>query len=138
MSGGILVVDDERVVRDFFTDVARSLGGRVETAEDGDVAVQKCRDRHYDMVFMDMRMPRMNGLAACRTILSLDPTVKVVMMSGYSEDRLMDEAISCGAIAKISKPFELRAIVKLIETTAQSSGGGGSAPVGAHRWVVHP
>ena len=130
MSGNILVVDDEKIVRDFFLDVARSLGGNVETAEDGDVAVEKCRGRHYDMVFLDMRMPHMNGLDACRIILTLDPAVKVVMMSGYSEDRLMDEAITCGAIAKISKPFDLKTIVNLIESAARSIAGGGGGTAG--------
>jgi two-component system chemotaxis response regulator CheY len=125
MSGSILVVDDEKIVRDFFLDVARSLGGDVETAEDGDVAVEKCKAHHYDMIFLDMRMPHMNGLDACKIILTFDPDVKVVMMSGYSEDRLMDEAITCGAVAKISKPFDLNAIVNLIETAARSIGGGG-------------
>lgn len=117
MSGSILVVDDEKIVRDFFLDVAQSLGGHVETAEDGDVAVEKCKHQHFDIIFMDMRMPHMNGLDACKTILNADPSVKVVMMSGYSEDRLMDEAINSGAIAKISKPFELRSIIRLIECT---------------------
>jgi CheY-like chemotaxis protein len=130
MSGNILVVDDEKIVRDFFLDVARSLGGNVETAEDGDVAVEKCRGQHYDMVFLDMRMPHMNGLDACRSILTLDPAVKVVMMSGYSEDRLMDEAISCGAVAKISKPFDLKTILSLIESAARSIAGGGGGPGG--------
>jgi DNA-binding NtrC family response regulator len=132
MSGSILVVDDEKIVRDFFLDVAQSLGGNVETAEDGDRAVQKCRSRHYDMVFLDMRMPHMNGLDTCKTILNIDPTVKVVMMSGYSEDRLMDEAISCGAMAKISKPFDLKLILGLIERGVRNlarGGGGGGAPL---------
>ena len=131
MSGNILVVDDEKIVRDFFMDVARSLGGNVETAEDGDVAVEKCRGHHYDMIFLDMRMPHMNGLDACRVILTLDPDVKVVMMSGYSEDRLMDEAITCGAVAKISKPFDLKTIVELIENAARSITGGGGGSAGA-------
>jgi len=126
MSGNILVVDDEQIVRDFFRDVALSLGGSVDTAEDGDVAVEKCKSNHFDIVFMDMRMPHMNGLDACKAILDLDPTTKVVMMSGYSEDRLMDEAISSGAIARLSKPFELRAIVNLIESAVKGSDGGGS------------
>jgi CheY-like chemotaxis protein len=129
MSGNILVVDDEKIVRDFFLDIAQSLGGHVETAEDGDIAVEKCRRQHFDVVFMDMRMPHMNGLDACKTILSLDPSVKVVMMSGFSEERLMDEAISSGAIAKISKPFELQAIVRLVESAVRS--GGGAAGGGA-------
>jgi CheY-like chemotaxis protein len=131
MSGNILVVDDEKIVRDFFLDVASSLGGNVETAEDGDVAVEKCRSNHYDMVFLDMRVPHMNGLDACRTILTLDPKVKVVMMSGYSEDRMMDEAISCGAVAKIAKPFDLKTIVSLIESAARSIAGGGGPTGGA-------
>jgi CheY-like chemotaxis protein len=133
MSGKILVVDDEKIVRDFFIDVARSLGGDVETAEDGDIAVEKCRAHHYDIVFLDMRMPHMNGLDACKSILKSDPNVKVVMMSGYSEDQLMDEAIGHGAIARISKPFDLKMILSLIESAARSvTGGGGGSPGGIH------
>ena len=132
MSGNILVVDDEKIVRDFFLDVAQSLGGNIETAEDGDIAVEKCRSNHYDIVFLDMRMPHMNGLDACKTILDLDPAVKVVMMSGYSEDQMMEEAISYGAIAKISKPFDLRAILALIESAVRNIAGGGGAGGGMH------
>jgi DNA-binding NtrC family response regulator len=128
MSGDVLVVDDESIVREFFKDVARSLGGHVETAEDGDVAVEKYRSRHYDIVFMDMRMPHMNGLEACKSILNMDPSAKIVMMSGFSEDRMMDEAISCGALCKISKPFELRSILKLIASAIPSSLGSGGGP----------
>jgi len=130
MSGSVLVVDDEIVVRDFFKDVAGSLGGQVDTAEDGDVAVEKYRKGHYDIVFMDMRMPHMNGLEACRTILNIDPSAKVVMMSGYSDDRLMDEAIKCGAICKIPKPFELKAVLNLIASAINRKGGGGGGSDG--------
>jgi DNA-binding NtrC family response regulator len=130
MSGSVLVVDDEIIVRDFFKDVAGSLGGEVDTAEDGDVAVEKYRKNHYDIVFMDMRMPHMNGLEACRTILNLDPSAKVVMMSGYSDDRMMDEAIKCGAICKIPKPFELKSVLNLISSAIKGKGGGGGGPDG--------
>jgi CheY-like chemotaxis protein len=132
MSGNILVVDDEKIVRDFFLDVAESLGGHIETAEDGDIAVEKCRSNHYDLVFLDMRMPHMNGLDACKSILQLDPAATVVMMSGYSEDRMMEEAISYGAIARISKPFDLQAILMLIESAVRSITGGGGAGGGIH------
>ncbi len=128
MTGTILVVDDEQIVRDFFVDVAKSMGEYVETADDGDEAVEKCKDHHYDIIFMDMRMPHMNGLDACKTILSFDPSTKVVMMSGFSENRMMDEAIDSGAIARISKPFELKAVVKLIEdAVGKATGGGGGS-----------
>jgi CheY-like chemotaxis protein len=125
MSGNILVVDDEPIIRDFFKDVALSLGGHVETAEDGDAAVEKCRRQHYDIIFMDMRMPYMNGLEACKVILRSDPSTKVVMMTGFSDDQMMDEAINSGAIAKLSKPFELSVIVELIESAVEGAGGSG-------------
>jgi DNA-binding NtrC family response regulator len=131
MSGNILVVDDEKIVRDFFLDIAQSLGGNIETAEDGDVALEKCRRHHYDIVFLDMRMPHMNGLETCRSILSLDPGAKVVMMSGYSDDRLMEEAMSCGAMAKIAKPFDLKMILNLIEGAVRRLSGGRSGGGGA-------
>jgi len=130
MSGEVLVVDDESIVREFFKDVAESLGGHVETAEDGDVAVEKYRRRHFDIVFMDMRMPHMNGLEACRSILNMDPGAKVVMMSGYSDDRMMDEAIRCGAVCKISKPFDLSSILDLISAIIRNPRGGGGAREG--------
>ena len=136
MSGNILVVDDEKIVRDFFLDVARSLGGNIETAEDGDVAVEKCRSHHYDIVFLDMRMPHMNGLDTCRSILTMDPSTKVVMMSGYSDDRLMDEALSCGAIAKISKPFDLKMILSLIDRAVRSLSGGRGGIGGSLHYVM--
>lgn len=127
MSGHVLVVDDESIVREFFKDVAQSLGGNVDTAEDGDVAVEKYRQRHYDIVFMDMRMPHMNGLDACKSILDIDPSAKVVIMSGYAEDRMMDAAIEYGAVCKISKPFDLGAILDLIASVMPAPRGGGGA-----------
>ena len=130
MSGNILVVDDEQIVRDFFKDIALSMGGHVETAEDGDVAIQKCRKQHFDLVFMDMRMPHMNGLEACKTILSLDPSTKVIMMSGYSDDGMMEEAMSSGAMAKISKPFDLKSLLQLIESANRKAKGGGGKTEG--------
>jgi DNA-binding NtrC family response regulator len=130
MSGNILVVDDEQIVRDFFKDIALSMGGNVETAEDGDVAVEKCRKQHFDLVFMDMRMPHMSGLEACKTILSLDPSTKVIMMSGYSDDGMMEEAMSSGAMAKISKPFDLKSLLRLIEKANRKGNGGGGKSEG--------
>jgi DNA-binding NtrC family response regulator len=130
VSGEVLVVDDESIVRDFFKDVARSLGGHVETAEDGDVAVDMYRKGHYDIVFMDMRMPNMNGLEAARSILTMDPSAKVVMMSGYSDDRMMEEAMRSGAMCRISKPFDLKSILDLIASVIPGNRGGGGGADG--------
>lgn len=127
MSKKILVVDDQEIVRDFFRDVAECLGEDVETAEDGDVAIDICRSRHFDITFVDMRMPNMNGLDTCKAILGLDPHARVVVMTGYTEEQMIDEALDSGAIAKIYKPFDIEIVVKLIRgsraKTAEEDGG---------------
>lgn len=125
MSKSILVVDDQEIVRDFFKDVAECLGDEVETAEDGDIAIDKCRERHFDITFVDMRMPHMNGLDTCRAILSLDPRARVVVMTGYTEERMIDEALQSGAIAKIYKPFDIEVVVELIRGSGHDADGGG-------------
>ena len=124
MSKSILVVDDQEIVRDFFKDVAECLGEEVETAEDGDVAIDICRSRHFDITFVDMRMPHMNGLDTCKAILSLDPRARVVVMTGYTEEGMIDEALRSGAIAKIYKPFDIEIVVELIRESGDDGEGG--------------
>jgi DNA-binding NtrC family response regulator len=129
MSKKILVVDDQEIVRDFFKDVAECIGHEVETAEDGDIAVDICKHRHFDITFIDMRMPNMSGLDTCKAILSLNPRARVVVMTGYAEERMMDEALESGAVAKIYKPFDIDVIVELIRNSGDDDrsdeGGGG-------------
>jgi CheY-like chemotaxis protein len=125
MSKSILVVDDQEIVRDFFKDVAECLGEEVETAEDGDIAIDICRNRHFDITFVDMRMPHMNGLDTCKAILSLDPRARVVVMTGYTEERMIDEALQSGAVAKIYKPFDIDVVVELIRGSGEDGDGSG-------------
>ena len=130
MSKKILVVDDQEIVRDFFKDVAECIGDEVETAEDGDVAIDICKHRHFDITFIDMRMPHMNGLDTCKAILNLDPQARVVVMTGYTEERMIDEALQSGAIAKIYKPFDIDLVVRLIRTSGNGDGADGKTPSG--------
>lgn len=133
MSKKILVVDDQQIVRDFFKDVAECIGEEVETAEDGDIAIDICKHKHFDITFIDMRMPHMNGLDTCRAILSLDPEAKVVVMTGYTEERMIDQALESGAIAKIYKPFDIDVVVELIRTAGDAGGSKTSAGEDDHR-----
>jgi|GEM_PF-727208 len=121
MSTKILVVDDQEIVRDFFRDVGECIGEEVETVEDGDIAVDICQHKHFDIVFMDMRMPHMNGLETCRAILRLDPSAKVVVMTGYTEEQMIDEAMKSGAVAKIYKPFDIDVVVELIKSACRDA-----------------
>lgn len=125
MSKKILVVDDQEIVRDFFKDVAECIGDEVETAEDGDIAIDICKHRHFDITFVDMRMPHMNGLDTCKAILRLDPQARVVVMTGYTEEQMIDQALQSGAIAKIYKPFDIDVVVGLIRGSGSDEDEGG-------------
>jgi DNA-binding NtrC family response regulator len=131
MSKRILVVDDQQIVRDFFRDVAECIGEEVETADDGDIAIDICKNKHFDITFVDMRMPNMNGLDTCKAILSLDPEAKVVVMTGYTEEQMIDEALQSGAIAKIYKPFDIDLVVELIRTAGGDVDDGGDGRGGS-------
>ncbi len=137
MSKRILVVDDQEIVRDFFRDVAECIGEEVEMAEDGDIAIDICKHKHFDIAFIDMRMPHMNGLDTCKAILSLDPKAKVVVMTGHTEEHMIDDALRSGAIAKIYKPFDIDRVIELIRTaeggTRHGKGSGGGTGAGRGR-----
>lgn len=101
----ILVVDDEQNVRNAIGRWFKAKGFDVDMAEDGDVAVQKCAQNEYDVVTMDLEMPRMNGTKATKAIKDMRPSVPVIVLTGYCERA--QEVLDCGAFKILSKPMGL-------------------------------
>jgi PAS domain S-box-containing protein len=121
----VLLVDDEDDVRDVAEGVLKSLGVEVVTARDGQEGVDRYRSQSgdFDLVLMDLTMPRLGGLEAFFKLRKLDPQVKVLLMSGYDEKSAALEFADQGLIGFLRKPFqveELRELVaeKLRATTA--------------------
>lgn len=85
-AGTILVVDNEKGIRDYLSQFLTTLGYRVVTAEDGDEASRLFRTRRFDLVLMDAIMPNKNGKEAAREMLQVDPGVRILFMSGYPFD----------------------------------------------------
>lgn len=112
----ILIVDDEEKIRHALS-YALTLGGHhVITASDGPEALELFRDGSYDIAFVDLKMPRMNGWEVTRAIKEIDPDAMVVLMTGWSV-RLDDERLSENHVdAVLAKPFELSQINDLIKT----------------------
>ncbi|GAB4352727.1 MAG: hypothetical protein Kow0099_36910 [Candidatus Abyssubacteria bacterium] len=103
----VLVVDDEEVMRDMMRDILEQSGYIVETASDGDEALAKLGEHLFGLVFTDIRMPRMDGLELLRQIRCLDPSLDVIMMTGYATVDIAVEAMKLGAADFITKPFNL-------------------------------
>lgn len=112
----ILIVDDEEKIRHALS-YALTLGGHhVITASDGHEALELFKNGSYDIAFVDLKMPRMNGWEVTSAIKKIDPDAMVVLMTGWSV-RLDDERLSENHVdAVLAKPFELSQINDLIKT----------------------
>ncbi len=122
LTGTILIVDDESVIRKTAVAMLEELGYTVLTAEDGPKAIQHYKDSYpgVDLVLLDMIMPNMSGPEVFREIRAFDPSAKILVSSGYSKDRAVDELKQMGAVGFIKKPYRY---IELAEVLAQISIG---------------
>jgi DNA-binding NarL/FixJ family response regulator len=101
----VLIADDQRVVREGLTMVLGLLQDVdvVGAASDGAEAVALAADLHPDIVLMDLRMPRCDGVEATRLLREREPDVKVVVLTTYSDDRSVIDALRAGARGYLTK-----------------------------------
>ncbi len=110
----VLVAEDETIIRlDLVTLIERN--GLVVCAEarDGEEAVSLARSEQPDAVLLDVKMPRLDGVEAARRIYAERPT-PIVMLTAYSDRRLVEKAIAAGAFAYLVKPFRETDVVPAI------------------------
>jgi DNA-binding response OmpR family regulator len=100
----ILVVDDEESIRRVIKEYARFEGFVTEEAEDGMQAIDMCRDNNYDLIIMDVMMPRLDGFSAMKEISKIK-TIPVIMLSARSEEYDKLHGFDVGADDYVTKPF---------------------------------
>lgn len=113
----ILVVDDDLPTCETLIAVLAEKGYRIAWTNSGEGAIEKARERRFDVVFVDVRMPVMNGLEIYRALKRVSPSVKVIMMTGYREEvqDLVEEALQNNAYACIYKPFSVEKLFKIVQ-----------------------
>lgn len=115
MEKKILVVDDEPLIRDFLSEALNRAGYAADLASTGEEALEKIREREYDVVLTDVRMPNMDGMELLKNVKAYLPDAEVVIMTAYATHENAFEAGKLGAIDYIRKPFgpgEIEAKVK--------------------------
>lgn len=111
----VLVVDDEKVVRDFFKRLLSLEGLEVMGAEDGYTAVEAVKLNKFDLYFIDVRMPGLDGLETYRGIRQVHPDATAVMITGYAVEDILEEALKEGVQCHIHKPFDISQIKAVID-----------------------
>jgi two-component system, NarL family, invasion response regulator UvrY len=101
----VLIVDDQHPFRDVARTVIGMTDGFVVAGEavSGEEAVAMADDRHPDLVLMDINLPGINGIEACRRIKAANASTAVILLSTYSESDLPADARDCGAIEYVHK-----------------------------------
>jgi len=117
-SFNVLVVDDEEEIRNLFQ---RLLGSSQEVivARDGYEALEKAKEKSFDLVFLDVRLPGMDGVETLEQFKEIQPDAIVVMMSGYSVEEDVRRALAMGAQDFIPKPFDSPDQIMTIEQVAR-------------------
>jgi two-component system, NtrC family, response regulator HydG len=115
----ILVVDDD-------VDNAQSLGELFEleghvplVVHSGEDAIKAYMHESFDLAFMDVMMPGLNGVESFLQIRSMRPEAKVFMMTGYSVEELLQQAIAQGAMGVLSKPMDVRSLLNMVGEVGQ-------------------
>ncbi len=111
----ILLVDDEALTLRILSNILRDKGYNISTARDGYEAVQNVNERNFDLIFMDIKLPGINGVETFKTIKKIRPDISVIMMTGYTFDDLVKEALQEGALSCLYKPVDVSAILNIIE-----------------------
>jgi DNA-binding NtrC family response regulator len=111
----IFIVDDDRDFAESLADILSSVDHRVELAFDGESAIKIFREREFDITFMDVRLPNMNGVESFFEIRKINPQARVVMMTAYSVEQLLTQAIEHGAIGVLRKPFDMPQLLAMLE-----------------------
>ncbi len=110
----VLVVDDEEALRYLLSTELAAEGYEVETAGDGDEAIEAIKQKDYDVVLLDIKMPRVDGFEVLRFIKQNKPEIKVIMLTAYADVKNAIEALKLGASDFVSKPYDLEDILTSI------------------------
>jgi CheY-like chemotaxis protein len=112
----ILFVDDDKTNRELGEEILTSFGYKVMKAPDGESALQSYEDNKekIDLVLLDLIMPGIDGQKCLEELIKMDPTVKVIVSSGYSSSNLPEEAIKYGARDFIGKPYNIKQMLSVV------------------------
>ena len=110
----ILVIDDDDLIRSLFKDTLEREGHGVETADTGAEGIEILKQQDYDLVFLDLKMPEMDGAELLRWIRNAKPKQPVIIITGYPGSEMMERAMKSGPFGVMDKPFGAADIIMTV------------------------
>jgi DNA-binding NtrC family response regulator len=110
----ILVVDDDRGIRESLEAVLKEEGYEVDLAENGQQAIQKSKANYYNLALVDLRLPDMDGLKLLTDMMETVPKVVKIIITGYPSLQNAIEAVNRGADGYMVKPYKMEDLLRMI------------------------
>jgi DNA-binding response OmpR family regulator len=112
----ILIAEDDQDIRELVVLTLQFSGFDVVSVEDGSLAVEKAQSQSFDLILMDVRMPRMTGYEACRRLKEMDATknIPIIFLSAKGQEQEIQTGLNAGAADYILKPFAPDTLVNTI------------------------
>ena len=109
----VLVVDDEEIMRNLFSDILKDEGYNVTTMSNGKEAGDKAREQFFDIAFLDVHMPIIDGIKTLNLFREITPKTAVIMMDSMPE-YMEEDPKKHGAVACIKKPFDIDEVKDIV------------------------
>ncbi len=119
----ILIVDDNISLSRTLSFVLERKGYAATTDKDGPEAIERIKEEPFDLIFLDIKLPFMNGVEAYRRIKKIRPESVVVMMTAYAVEDMVQEALQEGACGIIYKPLDMGKVIARIERAREAMPG---------------
>jgi len=117
----ILIIDDEKAIRKTLSEILSFEGYKIDEASDGEEGLRKFRERNYDVVLCDIKMPKIDGIEFLQKAGESNPDIPVIMISGHGNIDTAVEAVKTGAYDYISKPPDLNRLLITIRNAMDKS-----------------
>jgi two-component system, NtrC family, response regulator HydG len=115
----VLIVDDDIDHAESLADVIELRGHTAQLAYSGEEAIDYFRASNYDFVLLDVKLPGINGVDTFLELKKIRPTAQVMMMTGFSVEQLVAQAIDGGALGVMHKPFAATQVLELLSKVKQ-------------------
>jgi two-component system, OmpR family, response regulator RegX3 len=116
VNGRILVVEDDRAISDAVDYALREAGYEVDAVGDGDVALERARDRSYDLMVLDLLLPGRRGIDVCRTLRAEQNDLPIVMLTALDAEADRVHGLDIGADDYVTKPFSIAELVSRVRS----------------------
>jgi excisionase family DNA binding protein len=110
----MLVIDDDAVVGSLFEESLRDTGYIVHSVQDSLIGLEMVKNGNYDLIFLDLMMPGIDGASVFKKIRAINPELPVTIITGYPDSELMNNAMANGPFGVMKKPFTASDILVVI------------------------